>query len=459
MGDAGRWADAALLGTDIWVSAYNATYGDLMVGKYDALQGTVASWTFVDGVPPGGAVTHGPSGPRGGVAEPGDDVGQYTSIAAASDGAIHVAYHDATHAVLKYARGVPGAGGTLAFETHVVDTEGKNGRYTSLLLDATGRPAIAYMAMEVPDGAARKSRLRLARAASAAPRSASDWTRTTLHEVTLPARPCGGGCPAGEACVQSGPGWACAEVGTCSPACGAGEACVGGACRPVYQPSSIEGLPEGTGLFNSLALAGDGTLWVAFYDRSRGNLMLVSHGASGPGTPMIVDGETPAGEDTGDVGQWASLKITADGTKHLTAVNATSDDLWYFKVTGSTAVGEVVDTGLRTAAGEPIGPNNPEPASGPAVIAESRLVGDDSSLFIDENGVIRIAYMDSSQIALLYAKRDTASGKWSIEVLAGNETPYAGAYGFHIAHVQGWILNYKFNLKNETSGLDFRRAP
>jgi hypothetical protein len=397
------------------------------------------------------------------VAEPGEDVGRDTSIAAAVDGTLHIAYWDATNGDLKYVRGVPGTAGTMTFSKHLVDGAGTSGRYTSMVLDALGRPAIAYMAVEVREGNARKSKARLARAKSVSPAAAADWDLYTLHEVALPPLPCGGGCPENQVCALTGQTYACAERGTgCSPGCLANQACVAGTCRDVYQPGGVVGLPSGTGLFNSLALASDGKLWVAFYHQLRGNLMLGSLRADAVGAPVIVDGETSAGADTGDVGRFASLRIAADGKKHITYVNATTEELWHAVVDGTSAVTEVIDTGLRTEGGEPVGPNNPDPQGNPRVV-EARFVGHDSSLALTAGGGARVTYQDSSAIDLLYGIFDPGTRKWRIQSLAGHETPYTGAYGFHISHIpdgQGFrIVNYKFNLKNDSSGLDVRRAP
>jgi hypothetical protein len=462
LGDIGRWSHATMAGSTLWVSAYNSTYGDLVAGRYDAQAGTF-TWFDVDGVPSGAAVTGAPSGPRGGVAETGDDVGTDTRIAAAADGTLHIAYHDVTNGKLKYARGTPTSGDRIAFVAHTVDTEGQNGRYTSLVLDAMGRPAIAYMTMSVDVGGARKSRARLARARNATPAGQGDWDKVTLHEVALPAVPCGGACPSGRVCARSGNTFACAETTAgCSPACAMGEACVAGACVEVNRASTLVGLPEGTGLFNALALGPDGRLWNAFYDRLRGNLVLVAVNGTTASAPQILDGENARGGDTGDVGQWVALAIGPDGKRQLAYVNTTTDELWHMVVDDQGATARVIDTGLRTAGGEPIGPNNPTPQSG-AVVAEEHLVGDDVKLVLEEGGALRVAYMDSTQIDLLHGKLNPATGQYALETLAGNEVPYAGAFGFHVSIVKDGaryrVVNYKFDLKNDTSGLDVRFLP
>lgn len=461
LGDIGRWSHATMAGSTLWVSAYSTTYGDLVAGRYDAMAGTF-QWFWVDGMP-SAPVTGAPTGPRGGVLEPGDDVGTDTRIVGTLDGTLHIAYHDVTNGKLKYARGVPGANGAMTFQSHTVDAAGTNGRYTSLVLDAAGKPAIAYMTLSVVDGAAKKSRARLARAKTVIPSGGADWDLVTLHELALPAEACGGGCPMGQVCAASGNTFACAATtNNCAPACGMGEACVGGACRAVNRGTTLFGLPEGTGLFNSLALGPDGRLWNAFYDRTGGNLMLVAVNGTAASAAQLIDGRNMQG-DTGDVGQWASLAVDPQGRRHITYVNATTDELWYAVVEGNAATTRVIDTGLRNEAGDAIGPNNTPPASGNPSIAEEHLVGDDAKLILDTGGAVRIAYMDSTLLDLMYARLNPASGLWNVERLAGNEVPYVGAFGFHISHVKDGarfrIVNYKFNLKSDSSGLDVRFAP
>src|SRR5690606_42131431 len=60
-------------------------------------------WQFVDGVPDGPVVV--PDGEeRGGVLDPGPDVGLYTDIAVASDGTVLVSYFDQDATSLKLDR-------------------------------------------------------------------------------------------------------------------------------------------------------------------------------------------------------------------------------------------------------------------------------------------------------------------------------------------------------------------
>ena len=154
-------------------------------------------WYWVDGV----LVMHpqaAPSGPRGGVSEPGEDVGQYTSIVVGDDGNVHIAYQSVDHRQLKYALGVSDLEGLISWSVITLDAGGEvggdpsersdeEGLQTDITLDQLNRPVIIYRAVESVEGesAHPKSSTRLIRAASPLPRNSSDWGQTqVLRELT-----------------------------------------------------------------------------------------------------------------------------------------------------------------------------------------------------------------------------------------------------------------------------------
>src|SRR2546428_10084358 len=77
----GRFSDLVLGSGALYVSAYDGTYGDLVMGIHGRLSGQLQTLDYIDGVPVGDPIVADPSGPRGGMAGPGPDVGKYTSIA------------------------------------------------------------------------------------------------------------------------------------------------------------------------------------------------------------------------------------------------------------------------------------------------------------------------------------------------------------------------------------------
>ena len=131
--DLGRFsAVSADPGNAIFVSAYDGQYGDLVVVKY-GLDGKKLATEYVDGVP-AAAVKYGPSGARGGIVEPGPDVGRYTDVAV-SQGRVYVSYYDVTGGNLKVAVRSP----TGEWTKHQVDgAQADLGLYTSIAIDSDG---------------------------------------------------------------------------------------------------------------------------------------------------------------------------------------------------------------------------------------------------------------------------------------------------------------------------------
>ncbi len=136
--DLGRFsAITAIGGTGLFVSGYDGQYGDLVVHKFDAT-GKKLGIDYVDGVP-NVAPTYGPSGARGGVVDPGPDVGRYTDIVAGANGDLYVSYYDVTNGDLKVA--VRGSDGK--WSNHKVDGDDSDtGLYTSIGVGSDGFPVV-----------------------------------------------------------------------------------------------------------------------------------------------------------------------------------------------------------------------------------------------------------------------------------------------------------------------------
>ncbi|MDY0061195.1 MAG: hypothetical protein RBU45_15410 [Myxococcota bacterium] len=58
-------------------------------------------------------------------------------------------------------------------------------------------------------------------------------------------------------------------------------------------------------------------------------------------------------------------------------------------------------------------------------------VGADSRLILDRDGVLHVFYQDATTLDLLEA-HPLPGGGFSRQTLAGDERPYAGAFGFYI---------------------------
>ncbi|HAA57425.1 MAG TPA: hypothetical protein DCE42_21855, partial [Myxococcales bacterium] len=433
VGEAGLDSEIALLSGKAVVSAYNKTYGDLVVG-FEQADGTV-KWEFVDGIPAGGKVVGAADGPRGGIEDGGDDVGLYTSIAVANTN-VYVSYHDKTNGTLKFALRKGDA-----WTTHVVDKTGKGvGRYTSLTM-ANGNPAIAYF---VVDDGSGNTALRVAVAKSAEPGAETDWTITTVTSAALPA--CKGACDAAkkEVCVQEGTAFSCkvptAKEADCKPtACKDGEeACVSGKCLKIVADVANPPLPKGIGLFPSVASNAAGALYITFYDNNKGDLKLARQpAAGGKFTVSTLD-------STGDVGQFTSLALDAQERGHVAYVDIDNGDIKYvlFDKAGKVLATEVVDDGFTNS----------------ATGGEEHLLAD-CSIAVDSTGKPRIVYQDATVQSIKMAIQ-TNPKQWTKKKLAGAGGSEAGAFGFFADQVlnnnTSHISNYRYDLKNDNSGLNLR---
>lgn len=390
-GFVGRFVDLSVVDGTAWISAYAEDYGDLVVARYDDVAGWV--WQWVDGVPDGEIVAA-PSGPRGGIDDEGPDVGEYSTIAAAADGTLHVAYRDVDNAALKYARGTPGAGGAHDWTIMTLDTDDA-GRWAAISLDADGVPGIAYRVGSVPEGEGAVSELRWIMASTAAPDAPADWEAPLVVHRRALADP--------------------------DPETG--------------------GYPEGTGLFNTVARGPDGRPVVAWYDRSEGRLWwsrMVDAGFTEP--EMLAGWGHPDPDRDGDMGANVDLFIDGEGQAHLCYQDGMTDSLRY--LAPGLDRDEWVDDGVWLDTGDR-----------PYAV---HVVGDDCNVRVDGTGAPVIVFQDATLQALLMRRRTreivdpAVENPWAgREVLRGDEANYQGAHGFYAAaEVVGqeiWVVHYVLN--------------
>jgi len=446
--DLGRFsAIAAEPGRAVYVSAYDGQHGDLVVAAY-GLDGQPASRTWVDGVPDGGP-TWGPSGPRGGVEEPGQDVGRASDIVA-SDGRLYVSYYDVTHGDLKVAM----RDETGAWSSHVVDGAASDvGRYTSIAVDSAGRPAVAYFQSSAQDSAAIDgcpsprpqgrpglvTALKLARAKTPTPSAGRDWVVQSLSCLALTPHPCEG-CTGTCATVGSGP--ACLHAATGCSACASNQVCVDVSGTPTCSaraaPSKLNEVPLGVGVFASLAFRGDEALVAAMRrevtdaGRAKGELVGFTVTASGASSAAVLDA-------VGDTGFFPDVKVDpATGKVAVSYHDATSRAFKLYLAPGFRAgvAAEVIDTGK-----DPSG-------------VESFVGTDSAIVFMPDGGMVAV-YQDATHGDLKLARR---SSTWVV----GAPLSSAGAVGFfadavltdgmlYISHAQLRARAVGANLQLETS--------
>ena len=299
-GDVGRFSSMTVIGSDAYVSAYNNTYGDLMIGHITP-PGVVSGWDFVDGVPdeaPDVANSH----MRGGISDKGDDVGRYTSIATSSTSEPIIAYYDLTHGALKFA-----SFGAIRWHTHTVDVGvgapaagGDDvGRWTSMT--RRSRRQAGHRLLGV-GGQGRERHARVAAALGAGDDDDADLVeRLDDHRRRLAAGVVGRRAAGRHGRARAGHGDAAAGHGGHDAA-----------RRALARRHRAHG--------GARARKGDGSPGIAYYDRTRGNLRYVEWNPTtmAPGTSRsILDGEDAMGNDLGDVGLYPSLTYDGSNVAHI----------------------------------------------------------------------------------------------------------------------------------------------
>lgn len=421
--DLGRYASSTTVDGKIATSMYDGQYGDLVVQFRDAT-GVVTKTEYVDGIPSDGTVIGGPSGARGGVAEPGDDVGLYTSIAALSDGTLVVSYFDQTNKDLKFATRTPGDEGT--WSVHTVESTGEVGLYTSISIDPTGKPAIAYFqragatgGTSCPAAAGVTQDLitgvKLARAKVDRPGNPSDWSVQFVECGSRTKPPCYG-CTANQTCVEDSVAKGlCATTAAGCSGCTSAQVCAittgAASCKTPFTEKPLLDIPSGVGLFPSLAFK-DSNAVVAWYDAVKGELRAASGTTSF--TPVTLDG-APVGALNPNIGLFPSVAIEPTGAKRICIAyhDATGRSLKFLRTASLTTppsgagTERIIDTGLAPPTGD-----------GPS------FVGANVSLKFAADGKLYAAYQNSTANDLRVAVLD-ATGKW-----VNKKTFSQGALGF-----------------------------
>ena len=383
-------------------------YGDVVLGTYDATAGDLV-WTWVDGVPPSAPVVAGPSGPRGGVEEPGIDVGSHLAMAVSLSGVAHLAYRDATSGHLRYARVENGAV-TARF---ALDTTADTGFYPSMALNTAGAPMVAWMTRRDDSTATPRTRLYLAAANSATPQDGTAFERYTLRSVNLSTLPCEGGCADGYLC-RDGTTPACVQEGTTCTGCGFTQKCSVGGCVDVVAGTDTKTRPMGAGIMGSMAMLASGHPVLAVHDSINGRLTVYSSlGGPTPDTGNANFTSRSVTSTSQVTGVFPSVAVSGSGEVRVAYVNETTKALHLTVFSPSLAVGATVtvDDGSRTAGSATELHRLAEPVLG-----------------IRGDGANMVAYQDGTTGELLMAV--SSGSTYNRQTMAGDAVPWDGWYGF-----------------------------
>jgi MYXO-CTERM domain-containing protein len=437
----------------IWVAGYNEGdpsggtsddfHGDLVVGLLDPTT-NVIQWNAVDGVP-NVPPTKNHKGFRGGVTDPGDDVGLYTSMALDGKGNPVVGYFDRTNGSLRISRYDGKA--WSSYELDHID-KGWAGKFTSLV-NASGKLAIAYQTMEAGASGWAKAKVKVAMATGDSPATQGDWT---LQDVTVDDKtPCiqavcstGQKCLAGDKTNGIDPICTATTVGcdaTCADVCIKNP--VGGAPTCVKGKTELGLYVNALGLFNSLAATPTGTLGLVFYDRFHGNLRAASNaGGKWTVTPTTAPldgwvGDAAKDKGNGDRGIGATLAIDSSGNWHVAYVDGIKEMLLYKFIAGGDLSKPIAPVTVDDG-------NSPDGAPANAFKDGNHLIGENAHLVVD-GATIRIVYQDSTAGTLRWAKGTAGPApKFSHGVIKQD-----GLAGFWPRIVGDQVVNF-FRMKGTT---------
>lgn len=175
-----------------------------------------------------------------------------------------------------------------------------------------------------------------------------------------------------------------------------------------YYDTGGQTKPADVGSFADLLITADGTEYIAHYDAAWNRLLLSVGGAEGYTTTVV--------DDEGNVGQWPSLHVADDGTVHIAYQDVTNQRLRYASGSGSTFTSVEVD--------------------------DSPYVGADTEIFVNGD-LLSVLYFDGQNNDMKLAT--LAAGLWDTKTLAGddglglgyhnevvltNGTYYAGCYDY-----------------------------
>lgn len=372
------------------ISAYNSTYGDLIVG---VVEGTTPTLFYADGVPATGDIEGDLEGPRGGIKDRGPNVGSHTAIVVDGSGTLHAFYRNNDTDSMWYARGT-GSGTNWTFEKREFDATKQSGFYADAAL-VGNEVHVIYLVDNLGMSPDFRSTLRHARFdVTGAVNTLNVATGDVLDGVS--GNPCGQKCAAGQQCLPAVA--ACVAPTNDCAACDEGSACYNGSCQPTWTaPAANYRLT--TGVLNELTTTSTGLL-ATFWDGANNQVVNMQYNSSTDtwGEPLLTPG-----------GPYATGVIDGNGKLHIAYMDVDANTLIYENVTDG--VTEVIIEGVRDS------------VDGWMI----NDIGEDVQLRVEADGSLVATFQDATRHTLHVARRGGAG--WTISELAGRN-PYTGSHGF-----------------------------
>ena len=388
------------------------------------------------------------------VVDSSSKVGEYASIAVASDGALHVAYFDSGNYRLKYAKRAAGSA-SWAVET-VPDPSGNNvGQHNAIAVDNAGRIHISYFDY---DNADLKYAMR--------PSGGVSWTIDTIDNDA-------GDVGKYSAIAVGGDGYV--HVSYYDASATKLELKYATNATGTWVRSTADGA-ENVGTYSSIVIDATGNAHISYYDSKNGRLKYVTGLSHAWSVPTTLD-------NTGNVGKYSSLALDGDGKLHIAYYDAGNPGLKYVtNVPGPWSdPPDTLDSGSGVGVCASVAtwdkaPNLHvriayldatnrklksivSPFGASEIVDEEGDVGHYSSLGIDKNGRFHVAYYDSISRNLRYATN--ATGAWVSEAVdaavGGDLGKYASlvidsASKIHIAYYDLLNGDLKYATKSSGSG-------
>ncbi len=235
--------------------------------------------------------------------------------------------------------------------------------------------------------------------------------------------------------------------------------------RPWRDPSLYLNVPDeaeaivpdagGVGKYTSIAIDGMGRVHVSYYDEQNRDLKYAFWDTINPWAVETVDYYT----DQGKVGLWTSIATDNQNRPHISYMSEKYDDLKYAYKKGTSWEKTTVDGdhNVGTYTSLVLGGNptryayityfdfstsrlriaihdftNPLDEWTVSNLGEESGVGLYSSIFLDQNGYLHVAFYDFADGDLKYARATASGGSWSIQtaVSAGNAGLYPSIIAF-----------------------------